>query len=462
MTFPKLLVLSLLLPAVASIAKSQTSEKAAVTTPASPQPDLAKMLGISFPGDSSSKVLLTQGGKQYLIDTASRSVQELHSGAEVSAAPVGDKDKQPAAALFAKNCAGCHGADGQGIKAVGTPNFTDPSFQKSVGASEIHAAIEKGKGGIMPAWSGKLTEGDISSLAAYVRSFAPDSSKVATNSKTQPPAGSGQSHSKSNIYQPGDDVLMSLPTGKPTDRHGVYVDFAHRFPYDSAAFTGPERGAQLFGLDNVAIPSFGVRYGVTDNLSVSVFRAPTLINRPIQLMAGYNLLEERKGNPLNLMVRVSIEGQDNFRKNYTENIEGVLSRSITSRAQFYVVPTISFNDRRLVQPSGFLSQNIADVPGVNAFSLGAGLSVDIRPTVALMAEVIPTLVNAHELGIFRPVFSFGIQKKIYRHAFTLGFSTSPGTTVSQRAATRAQFLNEPSADTLGGLTIGFDLTRQIH
>jgi hypothetical protein len=178
-------------------------------------------------------------------------------------------------------------------------------------------------------------------------------------------------------------------------------------------------------------------------------------------MAGYNLLEEIKGDPLNLMVRASIEGQNNFRKNYTENIEAILSRSITKRAQVYLVPTISFNDRPLVQPLGFASDQILDLPGVNTFALGVGLSIDIRPTVALMAEVIPTLVNASELGIHRPAFSFGIQKKIWRHAFTLALTNSPGTTVSQRADTRAEFLGEPGADTFGGLTLGFNITRQI-
>jgi hypothetical protein len=48
-------------------------------------------------------------------------------------------------------------------------------------------------------------------------------------------------------------------------------------------------------------------------------------------MADYNIFEEREEDPFNLMVRVSIEGQDNFRKNYTENIELILSRSITHR-----------------------------------------------------------------------------------------------------------------------------------
>jgi hypothetical protein len=82
--------------------------------------------------------------------------------------------------------------------------------------------------------------------------------------------------------------------------------------------------------------------------------------------------------------------------------------------------------------------------------------------VALLAEIIPTFVNGRDLGIHRPVYSFGIQKKIWRHAFTLGLTTGPGTTVSQRAGTRAQFLGDPSADTPGGLFLGFDLTRQIH
>ncbi len=126
-----------------------------------------------------------------------------------------------------------------------------------------------------------------------------------------------------------------------------------------------------------------------------------------------------------------------------------------------MVPTISFNDRRVVQ-GGLVSNKIPDYPGVNAFSIGVGGAVDIRPTVALVAEIIPTLVGASQLGIHRPAFSFGIQKKIYRHAFTFGFTNSPGTTVSQRAGTDATFLNNPHGDVFKEMFIGFNLTRQIH
>jgi hypothetical protein len=176
---------------------------------------------------------------------------------------------------------------------------------------------------------------------------------------------------------------------------------------------------------------------------------------------GVRYFNEHHEDPFNLTFRVSVEGQDNFRKNYTENLETVFSRSLTSREQIYFVPTASFNDRRLVQGS-IVSGQIPDERGIYAFSIGVGVAVDIRPTVALLAEVIPTVVGGPELGIHRPPFSFAIQKKLYRHAFTFGLTTSPGSTVSQRGGTNATFLNNPSADTPFGLFLGFDLTRRVY
>ncbi len=400
--------------------------------------ELGTSLGISFPAGSGSTMILERDGKHYLVDVSSKTVQEIAPGARKQAAP------EPVAALFQRNCAMCHAADGKGVAAVHTPDFTNANVQRGLTPQDINNTIRNGKdGGRMPAWSGKLSDAEIDSLANYVRSF------------------SNVGPTPNNIYEPGDDVLFSLPTGRSVDEHGLYVNFAHRFPYDSAV-SGRGRGAELFGLDNFALASLGLRYGVTDKLSVSIFRSPSLIGRPIQLMAAYNIFDEHHEAPLNMAMRVSVEGQNNFRKNYTESIEAILSRSITRRAQFYLVPTASFHARPLVQATGFLSSDIPDLPGVTTFSIGVGAAFDIRPTVALVAEVIPTLLNASELGIHRPAYSFGIQKKIFRHAFTLGLTTSPGVTVSQRSGTRAQFLGDPSADTPGGLFFGFDLTRQIH
>jgi mono/diheme cytochrome c family protein len=404
--------------------------------------DLAKSLGVSFPEGKNPIVELQRDGKTYVIDAAAHTIREAGSGTggAETAAPQ----------LFAANCATCHGPAGKGKAAIGSRDLTNAGFQKSITDERIGSVIGEGAAaGKMPAFAGKLTAAQIASLTAYVRSLG-----------SEPAAGASAEAEHKTIYQPGDDVLFSLPTGRPIDEHAVIVNFAHRFAYDTT-FTGPGRGGELFGLDNFALSSLGVRYGVTDHFSVDIFRSPSFIGRPIQLMAAYSLLEEHHGAPLNVTVRGSVEGQNNFRKNFTENLELVVSRSLGSRAQIYVVPTASFNDRRLVQ-GGLGSNQIPDLPGINAFSIGFGAAWDVRPTVALVAEVIPTVVGGSDLGIHRPAYSFGVQKKIYRHAFTLGFSTSPGTTVSQRAGTRATFLGDPSADKPGGLSVGFDLTRQIH
>jgi mono/diheme cytochrome c family protein len=425
-TRPHLLLLSVLL--------------ACTFTAAAQEPQSAPQA--SFTDASHSTLRLQIEGKEYLVDVAAGTVHPANA----------NTNAQPGVELFAQNCAKCHGAGGQGTTSAGTPNFTSRDLQAKLTDQQITDTIRNGKGGRMPAFGKELNAQQISELSARIRSFA---------SGDQSSSRPGDSiASNSGVYEAGDDSLFTLPTGRAVDKHAVIVNFTHRFAYDSAV-SGTARGAELFGLDNFALSSFGVRYGVTDKLSVDVWRSPSFIGRPIQLMAAYHIFDEHHEQPFNLTFRVSVEGQDNFRKNYTENLEAIFSRSLTSRAQIYFVPTASFNDRPVLQGS-LQSNQILDEPGINAFSLGVGVAVDIRPTVALIAEVIPTVANGTELGIHRPPFSFAIQKKLYRHAFTFGFTTSPGTTVSQRAGTNATFLGDPSADTPAGLFLGFDLTRRIY
>ena len=277
-------------------------------------------------------------------------------------------------------------------------------------------------------------------------------------------------------YHPGDDLVFTLPTGRPIEKHSWMLNFTHRFPYE-AAFTGPARGATLLGLDDFAVASFGVQFGVTGHLSVSAYRSPSVIGRPIELGARYNFLDEQRG-PLNAAFRFSVQGQDNFSRNFTENFELIASRSLGHRAQLYLVPTFSLHNRPVLsaksalteppfyQPCGQpLANGVAPSmkvqPCADTFSVGFGAAVDIRPTVAFVGEVIPTAVNGTDLGIHRMPFSFGIQAKIYHHAFTFGFTTAPGTTTAQRIATRAIFLPDPKGDTPSGMFVGFDIMRQL-
>lgn len=65
-------------------------------------------------------------------------------------------------------CAACHGADGRGMAAVGSANLTDDIWLHGYGEKAILEIINKGKQNVMPAWQGKLTEGQIHVLTAYI------------------------------------------------------------------------------------------------------------------------------------------------------------------------------------------------------------------------------------------------------------------------------------------------------
>jgi mono/diheme cytochrome c family protein len=410
----------------------------------------AAALGVSFVNGSSSTVLIQRDGRTYLVDIAAQTVREADPPAGPSQAASQAASQAPSGAnVFAQHCAECHGADG---KSVASADFTNPQVQASLTDAQMLDIIEKGKPGTaMPAWSGKLSNSEILAVASFVRSLSP---------QTAGQAATATAASKPNIYQPGDDRLMTLPTGRPVQEHGLYVNFSHRFAFQPA-FSGPAGGESLFGLDNFALSSFGFRYGITKNLSVDVYREPTFIARPIQIRFAYNFLSESKGAPLNLTAAFAEEGENNFRINFAESVEVIASRSLGHRAQLYFVPTFSANARHLFSPFSLESRYIPHLPGYYTFSTGVGGAWDVRPTIALIAELTPTLLNKTPLGIHLPAYAFGIQKKIFRHAFTFGFTNAPAVTVSQRAATVAAFLNEPGADQFKHLFIGFDLTRQL-
>ena len=65
-------------------------------------------------------------------------------------------------------CAACHGPEAKGMQAVGSANLTDNVWLHGFGEAAIAAMINQGKVNQMPAQAGKLTDGQIHVLAAYV------------------------------------------------------------------------------------------------------------------------------------------------------------------------------------------------------------------------------------------------------------------------------------------------------
>lgn len=77
---------------------------------------------------------------------------------------------QRGAALFAANCAVCHGPDGKGNRAFGAPNLADGIWLYGGDRDALIKTVTMSRRGVMPAWGHRLDAATIKMLAAYVHS----------------------------------------------------------------------------------------------------------------------------------------------------------------------------------------------------------------------------------------------------------------------------------------------------
>ena len=73
--------------------------------------------------------------------------------------------------VFADNCAACHGDDGKGKRELGAPNLTDADLALRLRPASIIDGIWNGRGGVMPAWAGRLDDPTIKALTVYVHTL---------------------------------------------------------------------------------------------------------------------------------------------------------------------------------------------------------------------------------------------------------------------------------------------------
>jgi cytochrome c oxidase cbb3-type subunit 3 len=72
------------------------------------------------------------------------------------------------AVVFEDNCSSCHMEDGTGDRFQGAPNLTDAIWLFGEDKDTITEIVSEGPYGVMPAWSGKLTDSQINAVSAYV------------------------------------------------------------------------------------------------------------------------------------------------------------------------------------------------------------------------------------------------------------------------------------------------------
>lgn len=73
--------------------------------------------------------------------------------------------------VFADNCAACHGPDGKGNQELGAPNLTDAISLYGMDMASLTETISNSRGGVMPAWAGRLDDTTIKALTVYVHSL---------------------------------------------------------------------------------------------------------------------------------------------------------------------------------------------------------------------------------------------------------------------------------------------------
>lgn len=88
-----------------------------------------------------------------------------------------ERDLPPArleegAALYAENCASCHGDNARGNQDMGAPNLTDDAWVYGGDDATMFETIYEGRMGWMPAWEERLTEADRMMLTLYIQNRA--------------------------------------------------------------------------------------------------------------------------------------------------------------------------------------------------------------------------------------------------------------------------------------------------
>lgn len=85
-----------------------------------------------------------------------------------------DADSEAAArgaGVFAEQCTACHGENGRGNRDLGAPNLADAIWLYGGDRADIRMTLQNGRAGVMPYWTDRLTDEQITALAVYVHSL---------------------------------------------------------------------------------------------------------------------------------------------------------------------------------------------------------------------------------------------------------------------------------------------------
>jgi cytochrome c oxidase cbb3-type subunit 3 len=96
----------------------------------------------------------------------------------LSGLPVDESKKARGEEVFKSSCVACHGADGKGNIALGSPNLNDKTWLYGSSEAMIIETVTKGRMAMMPAQDKVLSPEKIQLLTAYVWSLSNNNQSV--------------------------------------------------------------------------------------------------------------------------------------------------------------------------------------------------------------------------------------------------------------------------------------------
>jgi cytochrome c oxidase cbb3-type subunit 3 len=80
-------------------------------------------------------------------------------------------DLETGAKVYAETCAACHGEKGNGNQELGAPSLADKIWLYGSERAVIMETLWNGRGGMMPAWQGRLDDTTVKALTVYVQTL---------------------------------------------------------------------------------------------------------------------------------------------------------------------------------------------------------------------------------------------------------------------------------------------------
>lgn len=330
-----------------------------------------------------------------------------------------------------------------------------PNMQQAPAASNMQVKFDESTPGVVFVESGgERIRIDTSTKIVTRLSAQPAAPNAPATEVQQPTVATVVEPQTRRTSEPYDYRVVNIPTPKRVVRGSLNLNFTHRFSEPVRPFRQSTR--DLLGLDSFSVSSLGLSYGITDRLYVNAYRSPICqpgLCKTIEIGLGYHLLDEAGRSPVALNTYASIEGDNNFGKNYTYNMQAMLARSVTKYVNVFFSPAVHFNangQRRFnPRPENFFPPALIANQfhlDKHAASFGFGVNARIRPTTSLLFEYTPRV--GFKLGNVVPIFDarfrvigfrnvseaalgFGVEKRIGRHSFSLTFSNTQTTTTSR-------------------------------